>query len=92
MSGAGMTLKHIFGLTAAAALTLVLFYASRFWIWKLPWSNDGLFGQKLFTPWGNVVHWWVQGTPFADMSLIIWGCGAIIALSIIQRITALFSK
>ncbi len=88
MIGPGSIFHRLAGLIAAVMLTVLLFYASRFWIWKAPWSNDGLFGLKLFTPWGNVVHAWVRGTPFAEMSLIIWGCGAIILLSLLQRLAS----
>jgi len=84
MTAIGSFLHRFAGLISAAGLTLLLLYASRFWIWRAPWGNDGLFGFKLFHPLGNVVHRWVQGTPFAEMSLVVWGCGAIIFLSILQ--------
>jgi len=84
MTASVSLLYRILGLFSAIALTLVLFYASRFWIWKAPWANSGLFGLQLFSPWGDVVTRWLRGTPFSEMSLIIWGCGAIILLSILH--------
>ncbi len=84
MASFGKALHHVIGLIAALALTLIILYASRFWTWKGPWADDGLFGLKLFSPWGSVVQWWLNGTPFSEFNIIIWGCGSIIALSLIQ--------
>ena len=81
-----------FGIFIAIVLTLVLLYASRFWIWTAPWSNDGLFGLKLFSPYGDVVRWWLRGTPFSELAIVIWGSGAIILLSVLQWLASRLIK
>ena len=92
MNSAGTLLYRIFGLLAVVALTLILLYASRFWIWSAPWSNDGLFGLKLLSPRGDVVRAWLRGTPFSELAIVIWGCGAILLLSLLQRFASWFDK
>ncbi|MGI9521330.1 MAG: hypothetical protein ACR2PG_06745 [Hyphomicrobiaceae bacterium] len=83
---------HGIGLVSVALLSLGLFYASRFWIWKAPWGNDGLLGLQLFSPYGSVVRWWTQGTVLSEFNIILWGCGSIILLSLVQWLASRFSK
>ena len=85
-------LHRLIGLTAVIAFTAMLIYASRFWIWTAPWGRDGLLGMKLFPPWGNTVQLWLRGTVFSEFSIIIWGCGAIIALSIVHWLASRFVR
>ncbi len=80
------------GLSAVIVLSLGLFYASRFWIWKAPWENDGLLGLHLFSPHGSVVRWWTEGTVLSEFNIVLWGCGSIVLLSIIQWLTSRVSK
>lgn len=102
MMNLGFVAHRIFGISAAVVLTLVLLYVSRFWIWRAPWSNDGLFGWRIFPPDGDAVtvwmanldglvnrikdpYWlWLKQIPFAELSLIVWGCGAIVFLSLLH--------
>ena len=86
------SLRHVLGLASAVALTLVLLYLSRFWIWTAPWSRDGLFGVKLFSPYGNLVQRWLSGTWFSELSIVVWGCGAIYLLSVLHWIAAKASR
>ena len=75
---------HLIGLALVVAATLFFVYVSRFWIWKAPWGNDGAFGLKLFSPYGDALRRWLGGTWFRDFDLVIWGCAAILLLSILQ--------
>lgn len=84
MGGIGKFAHRVVGLGAVIALTLVLLFTSRFWVWTAPWGGDGLFGLKLVPPFGNTVQFWLRGTIFSDFSVIIWGCGAIVVLSILH--------
>lgn len=86
------TIRHLFGLVFATALTLLLLYVSRFWIWTAPWGNDGLFGAKFFTPYGNLVQRWLGGTWFSEMNFVVWGCGAILLLSVLHWLAGKFSR
>ncbi|MGI9410033.1 MAG: hypothetical protein ACR2OV_08165 [Hyphomicrobiaceae bacterium] len=88
MRFSGSILHRLIGLTAALALTFVLINFSRFWIWKGPWANDGLFGLKIFSPFGSMVQFWLRGTALSTFDIVVWGCGAIVALSIIQWLTS----
>jgi hypothetical protein len=83
---------HVFGLILTIALTFILLYVSRFWIWKGPWSGDGLFGAKVISPYGNLVQWWMNGTWLAEFNFVAWGCGAIALLSILHWLAARFSR
>lgn len=85
-------LARFIGPLVALGLTLFLLYLSRFWIWVGPWSNDGLFGLKVFSPYGNMVNFWLRGTWWQTFDIVIWGCAAFLLLSILQRIAGLFSK
>ena len=88
MKFSGSIPHRLIGLAAVLALTFVLINTSRFWIWKGPWANDGLFGLKILSPFGSTVQFWLRGTTVSTFDIVIWGCGAIIALSIIQWLTS----
>lgn len=88
MATVGWLLHRFVGLFAAIALTLILLYLSRFWIWVAPWGPEGLLGIKQISPWGDNVRWWLRGTGLDEFAIVIWGCGAIIVLSVIQWITS----
>lgn len=76
----------------ALGLTLVLLYLSRFWIWIGPWSTDGLFGLKIVSPYGNMINFWLRGTSWQTFDILIWGCGAFVLLTLLQRLASLLSK
>ena len=84
--------KRTVGPLFALGLTLVLLYLSRFWIWVGPWSSDGLFGLKLVSPYGSMVNFWLRGTWWQTFDIVIWGCGAFILLTVIQRVVGLLSR
>ncbi|MEM7775329.1 MAG: hypothetical protein AAF732_06940 [Pseudomonadota bacterium] len=88
MSKQRMSFAHVIGLIVTTGLTLFLFYLSRFWIWVAPWANDGLFGLKLFSPYGSNVSWWLRGTWLKDFDMLIWVCGAIVLLSVLHWISS----
>lgn len=77
-------LYHLVGLATVVVTTAFFVYISRFWIWTAPWGNDGLFGLKSFSPYGDALRRWLSGTWFRDFDLIIWGCAAIALLSALQ--------
>ena len=79
---------HIVALVFFVGVTLALVYLSRFWIWAAPWANDGLFGFKDLSPYGDVLRRWLSGTWFRDFDIIIWGLGAIVLLSLLQWLRA----
>lgn len=86
MSDKISSLRIVFGLIFTVFLTLILLYASRFWVWTAPWGNDGLLGLGLFPPGGDSVRLWLRGTPLSGFDFIIWGGGAIVFLSILQSL------
>lgn len=71
------------------ALTLLLgtglLYLSRFW-WLELWPRDGLFGVEALRPQGDLVARWTRGTPLAPFELLLWACGAILALTGVQAL------
>ncbi len=67
----------------AAALTLVIFYVSRFWDFRW-WDRPGLFGLEALPPQGGLVGRWLRGTDFAAFELLIWGAGVVLVLSAVQ--------
>ena len=81
MIAAASYVRRVLGSICVIVLTLILLYLSRFWIWRAPWGDDGLFGAKLFWPDGNLVQGWLDGTWLAEFDIIIWGCGAVLLLS-----------
>lgn len=85
-------LIRVLGPIIALGLTLVLLYLSRFWIWVGPWSTDGLFGQQIISPFGNMINFWLRGTWWQTFDILIWGCLAFLLLSVLQRLAGLFSR
>ncbi len=75
---------HFLGLAVVVAATLLFIYVSRFWIWTAPWNNDGLFGLKMLSPYGDIVRRWLSGTWFRDFDLLVWFCAVILLLSVLQ--------
>ena len=88
MVAIGRFLHRGIGLLSVIALTLILLYLSRFWIWVAPWGPEGLFGLKQISPWGDNIRWWLRGTGLGEFAIVIWGCGAVIVLSMLQWITS----
>ncbi len=86
MSGAAV-LNRAVGLVATVVLSLVWLYTSRFWIWTAPWGNEGLFGIKLLSPYGDIVRRATGGTLLNEFDIVIWGCAGPVVLSVLQWIT-----
>lgn len=83
---------RVTGPLLALGLTLILLYLSRFWIWIGPWSGDGLFGLKIFSPYGNMINFWLGGTWLQSFDIIIWGCASFVLLTLLNRLLSLGSK
>ena len=77
-------LSRGFGAVVVAALAITALYLSRFWIWKAPWDNGGLFGLGVLTPFGDRIRAWLGGTWLWEFDILIWGVGTILALSLMQ--------
>jgi hypothetical protein len=82
---------HALGLAAMVLLCLALVYVSRFWIWTL-WDPSGLLGLKFLSPYGDLVRHQLDGTALADYHWLVWGCGGILTLSILQRLASKVSR
>lgn len=76
---------RILSLGVVAVITAVLFYVSRFWDFRL-WGRDGLFGVEELRPAGGLLARWLRGTDLAPFELVIWGIGAVLILSLLQKI------
>ncbi len=79
---------HVIALAFIVGVTLAIIYVSRFWIWTAPWTNDGLFGFKDLSPYGDVLRRWLSGTWFRDFDIVIWGLAAIVLLCVLQWLRA----
>ncbi|MEL6747391.1 MAG: hypothetical protein AAFO79_06235 [Pseudomonadota bacterium] len=79
---------HLIGLVWVAALTLVLVYVSRFWIWQAPWDRQGLFGIRELSPAGDALRRSLRGTWGSEFDIVIWGAGAIVLLSLFAWLTS----
>ena len=77
--------RRIIWMIITIAVAFVLFYISRFWMFEL-WSRDGLFGIKAFRPQGGLLAQWLRGTPLAPFELVIWMCGAFLALTGVEKL------
>lgn len=86
------TVMRLLGPLSALGLTLILLYLSRFWIWVGPWSQEGLFGLKIISPYGNLVNAWLQGTWWQSFDIIIWASGAFFLLTVLHRLARRVSK
>ena len=84
-------MKRVFWLLIAALATAVLYYVSRFWTYRL-WPRDGLFGVEALRPQGGLVGRWLRGTDFAPFELLIWAVGALLVLTILQKLYDLTTK
>jgi hypothetical protein len=82
---------HALGLAVTVLLCLALFYVSRFWVWTL-WDSAGLLGLKLLSPDGDLVRYQLEGTALADYHWLVWGCGGILMLSILQWLASKVSR
>ena len=78
-------MKRAFWLFGSALCLAGLFYVSRFWTFRL-WPRDGLLGVEALLPQGKLVGQWLRGTDFAPFELLIWGIGAFVALTILQKL------
>ena len=78
-------IKRVFWLAVATVVGAALFYVSRFWEFRL-WGRDGLFGIDALRPQGDLVSRWLRGTDLAPFELLIWGVGAFLLLSVLQKL------
>lgn len=83
--------SRILWLVATAAIAVILLYLSRFWIFDL-WSRDGLLGVKELRPAGDLLAFWLRGTPFAPFELLIWVVGGFLVLSGAQSLYERFTR
>jgi hypothetical protein len=93
---AGTLLSRTFGIAAVIALSLVLLYLTRFWVFADWWGNEGLFGFKDLTRQGDLLTRQLRGTPYQPFALLFWLAGGFLLLSILHavasRIGSLFTK
>ena len=91
-----LSIRHVLGLLSVAALTLVLMYFSRFWIFEDWWGRDGLFGYKELHRNGDFLTRVLRGTPYQVFSLLFWLAGGFLMLSLLQttatRVSGWFGK
>lgn len=76
---------RILSLGVVAAITVVFYYVSRFWDFRL-WGREGLFGIEELRPTGGLLARWLRGTDLAPFELLIWGIAAFLILSLLQKI------
>ena len=84
-------MKRVLWLSLAVITTAALYYVSRFWTFRL-WPRDGLLGIEWLRPQGGLVSRWLRGTDFAPFELLIWGIGAFLLLTVLQRLYDLLSR
>lgn len=77
--------NRILSLALVTFITVVLFYVSRFWGFRL-WGQEGLFGIAELRPQGGLLARWLRGTDFAPFELLIWGIGAFLLLTLLQKL------
>ena len=80
-------LRHVTLLCATALIGAALFYASRFWEFRL-WPRPGLWGWDQLPPQGGLVGRWLRGSDLAPFELLIWGVGVFLILTGLERIFA----
>ena len=78
-------MKRVIWLVVAGLAFAVLFYVSRFWEFRW-WGRDGLFGWDALRPQGDLVSQWVRGTDLAPFELLLWGVGAFLVLTVLQKV------
>ena len=83
-------MKRILWLAAMTLVSLILFYASRYWTLRL-WGRDGLFGLEALRPQGNLFAQWLRGTELLPFSLLIWAIACFILLTWLQKLSDFFA-
>ena len=78
-------IRRLLWLLITAFVTVVLLYLSRFWLFDL-WPREGLFGISALRPQGGLLALWLRGTPLAPFELLIWVCGAFMALTWLEKL------
>lgn len=82
---------RLIGLLVFAALTTVLAYLSRFWIFDF-WSRDGLAGISALRPGGDLWRRWMNDLGFGPYDILLWVVGVFVALTLIQKIWDRFTS
>jgi len=86
-----MILHKLIGLSVISLVSLVIFYLSRFWIFKW-WSRKGLFEIDSIKPSGGLLGHWLAGTPFQPFELLIWAGGVFLLLTFLQKLFQKFDS
>ena len=75
-------IRRVALLILMAFVALAIFYLSRYWPVRL-WERGEMFGLP---PQGGLLRQWLRGTPLAPFELILWGLGAFLILTGLQKI------
>lgn len=88
-------MRNAAGAAVAALLALALLHASPWWPWRAlcgPFEGGplcdraGLFGLVWLDWQGDWVARALRGTALADAALLVWACGAFVALTLAQAV------
>ena len=77
-------IRRVLGPLLALAAFGLLFYASRYWVFRL-WEGP-LFDIAILRPQGGVLGRLLRGTEFTPFELVIWAIAAFAVLTILQWI------
>ncbi len=78
-------MRRFLNLIIVSITGILLFYASRFWIFEW-WDRPGLFGLKQLPPQGGLLQRWLRGTDLAPFELLIWVMASFIILTWLQKL------
>ena len=63
----------------------ILLYLSRFWPFEL-WARNSVLEQWGLRRGGGLLRFWLRGTPFATLELVIWASGSFLVLSFVESL------
>ncbi len=62
----------------------ILLYLSRFWPFEW-WDRKHALAELGLRPGGNLLRFWLRGTPFASFDVLIWILISFPVLSVVEK-------
>lgn len=84
-------MRRILASVIVLIVAVVLLYLSRFWPFEF-WTRRSFLGEWGLRPGGGMLQFWLRGTPFAQLELILWVVGSFVALTWTEKLVQLLPR
>lgn len=78
-------MRYFLAIILVVVVSVVLLYLSMFWPFEF-WARRSFLGEMGLRPGGDMIGFWLRGTPFAQFDLLIWIVGSFLSLTVTEKL------